>query len=93
MMTMESLNATIRLLVGMHARTGWMINALARLYVVTGDASTFAEAEHSARWVTTHRSFAGGGLRIGSDFRLCLPAKGRRFRHNDQKIAGYTHER
>jgi hypothetical protein len=70
-----------------------MINALARLYAATGDASTPAEAERSARWVTTHRSLAGGGLRIGSDFRFSLPAKGRRFRHNDQKVAGYTHER
>jgi hypothetical protein len=41
---------------------GWMINALARLYAVTGDASTLAEAERSARWVTTHRSLAGGGF-------------------------------
>jgi hypothetical protein len=32
-------------------------------------------------------------LRTGSDFRFSLPAKGRRFRHNDQKIAGYTHQR
>jgi len=38
-----------------------MINAIARLYAVTGDASTLAEAERSVRWVTTHRSFAGGG--------------------------------
>ena len=41
---------------------GWMINALARLYAVTGDASKLAEAERSARWVTTHRSLAGGGF-------------------------------
>jgi uncharacterized protein YyaL (SSP411 family) len=41
---------------------GWMINALARLYAITGDASTLAEAERSARWVTTHRSLAGGGF-------------------------------
>jgi uncharacterized protein YyaL (SSP411 family) len=41
---------------------GWMINALARLYAVTGDASTLAEAERSARWVTIHRSLAGGGF-------------------------------
>ena len=41
---------------------GWMINALARLYAVTGYASTLAEAESSARWVTTHRSLAGGGF-------------------------------
>jgi hypothetical protein len=80
-------------MVGMHARTGWMINALAQLYAATGDTSTLAEAEHSARWVTTHRGLAGGDLRIGSDFRFNLPAKGRRFRHYDQKIAGYTHER
>jgi hypothetical protein len=72
---------------------GWMINALAQLYAATGDASTLAEAEHSARWVTTHRGFAGGDLRIGSNFRFILPAKGRRFRHNDQKIAGHAHER
>jgi hypothetical protein len=39
-----------------------MINALARLYAVTGYASTLAEAESSARWVTTHRSLAGGGF-------------------------------
>ena len=43
-------------------QNGWMINALARLYAVTGDASTLAEAERSARWVTTHRSLAGGGF-------------------------------
>ena len=41
---------------------GWMINDLARLYAVTGYASTLAEAESSARWVTTHRSLAGGGF-------------------------------
>jgi uncharacterized protein len=49
---------------------GWMINALARLYAVTGDASTLAEAERSARWVTTHRSLAGGG---GFAHRIRLP--------------------
>jgi uncharacterized protein YyaL (SSP411 family) len=41
---------------------GWMINALARLYAVTGYACTVAEAESSARWVTAHRSLAGGGF-------------------------------
>ena len=64
-----------------------------RLYTATGDASTLAEAEHSAHWVTAHRGLAGGDLRIGSDFRFILPAKGRRFRHDDQKIAGHTHQR
>jgi hypothetical protein len=41
---------------------GWMINALARLYAVTGYASRLAEVESSARRVTTHRSLAGGGF-------------------------------
>jgi hypothetical protein len=41
---------------------GWMINALARLYAVTGYASMLAEVESSARWDTTHRNLAGGGF-------------------------------
>jgi uncharacterized protein len=41
---------------------GWMINALARLYAVTGYASTLAEVESSARRVATHHSIAGGGF-------------------------------
>jgi hypothetical protein len=31
------------------------------MYAATGDASTLAEAERSARWGNTHRSLAGGG--------------------------------
>jgi hypothetical protein len=33
------------------------------------------------------------GCTAGSDFRFSLPAKGWRCRHNDEKIAGYTHQR
>ena len=44
---------------------GWMITALAKLYAVTGDAATLAQAERAARWVTTHRGLAGGGFAHG----------------------------
>jgi uncharacterized protein YyaL (SSP411 family) len=44
---------------------GWMIDSLCSLYAVTGDASTLAEAERSARWVVAHRALAGGGFSHG----------------------------
>ncbi len=42
---------------------GWAINALARFYGVTGDASALSEATRAAEWIIAHRSLPGGGFR------------------------------
>ena len=41
---------------------GWAIKALARLYDVTGEAETLAEAETAAEWVLRHRALPHGGF-------------------------------
>jgi uncharacterized protein YyaL (SSP411 family) len=42
---------------------GWAINALARLFGATGDASALADAERAADWIIAHRSLPDGGFR------------------------------
>ncbi len=42
---------------------GWAINALAYLYMATGDAQYLNEAEKAAQWIIAHRSIDGGGFR------------------------------
>jgi uncharacterized protein YyaL (SSP411 family) len=42
---------------------GWIIQALATAYSVTHEPAYLSDAEAAARWVTTHRSFPGGGFR------------------------------
>jgi uncharacterized protein YyaL (SSP411 family) len=73
---------------------GWMINAVARLYAVTG--RSFHACRGRALGALGHHSSQSRWRRLcttGSDFRFSLPAKGRRFRHNDQEIASYTDQR
>lgn len=42
---------------------GWMINALAVLYTVTGEHRYLDDALTAARWTLANRSIAGGGFR------------------------------
>jgi len=42
---------------------GWMINALATAYAMTGERAYLDDAQRAARWIITHRSLPGGGFR------------------------------
>lgn len=42
---------------------GWAINALAYLYMATGDAQYLNEAAKATQWIIAHRSLEGGGFR------------------------------
>lgn len=44
---------------------GWAINALAELYMVTGNTSYLGEATRAADWIIAHRAIAGGGFNHG----------------------------
>jgi uncharacterized protein YyaL (SSP411 family) len=46
---------------------GWFIEALARLYAVTGAARYRDEAVRAANWIIAHRSAPGGGFHHGSE--------------------------
>ena len=45
---------------------GWAINALATLYMASGDPAPLDEAIRAARWVLANRALPGGGFRHGS---------------------------
>jgi uncharacterized protein YyaL (SSP411 family) len=42
---------------------GWMIQALATAYTVTGERVYLEDAQRAARWIMAHRSLPGGGFR------------------------------
>ncbi|MBX9950993.1 MAG: DUF255 domain-containing protein [Candidatus Obscuribacterales bacterium] len=42
---------------------GWAINAIAFLYMATGEPAYLTEAEKAAQWVIANRSIEGGGFR------------------------------
>ncbi|HET9446373.1 MAG TPA: DUF255 domain-containing protein [Steroidobacteraceae bacterium] len=42
---------------------GWMINALATAYAMTGERTYLDDAQRAARWIVAHRSLPGGGFR------------------------------
>jgi uncharacterized protein YyaL (SSP411 family) len=42
---------------------GWMINALATAYTVTGQRAYLDDAQRAARWIVANRSLTGGGFR------------------------------
>jgi uncharacterized protein YyaL (SSP411 family) len=42
---------------------GWMINALAIAYAMTGERAYLDDAQRAARWIIANRSLAGGGFR------------------------------
>ena len=42
---------------------GWAINAIAYLYMATGNEDYLKEAEKSAQWIIANRSIEGGGFR------------------------------
>jgi uncharacterized protein len=42
---------------------GWMINALATAYAMTGEGAYLDDAQRAARWIIANRSLAGGGFR------------------------------
>jgi uncharacterized protein YyaL (SSP411 family) len=42
---------------------GWMIQALATAYTVTGERAYLDDAQRAARWIVANRSLAGGGFR------------------------------
>lgn len=42
---------------------GWAINAIAYLYMATGNQEYLREAENAARWIISNRSLDGGGFR------------------------------
>jgi thiol:disulfide interchange protein len=42
---------------------GWAINALAYLYMATGQTNYLTQAKHAAEWIINHRSLPGGGFR------------------------------
>jgi uncharacterized protein YyaL (SSP411 family) len=42
---------------------GWMINALATAYTMTGERAYLDDAQRAARWIIANRSLAGGGFR------------------------------
>lgn len=42
---------------------GWMINALATAYAMTGERAYLDDAQRAARWIIANRSLPGGGFR------------------------------
>jgi uncharacterized protein len=42
---------------------GWMIQALATAYAVTGERAYLQDAQRAARWIVENRSLPGGGFR------------------------------
>jgi uncharacterized protein len=42
---------------------GWMINALATAYAMTGERTYLDDAQRAARWIIANRSLPGGGFR------------------------------
>jgi uncharacterized protein YyaL (SSP411 family) len=42
---------------------GWMINALATAYTMTGERAYLDDAQRAARWIIANRSLPGGGFR------------------------------
>ncbi len=42
---------------------GWMIQALAIAYTVTGERAYLEDAQRAAKWIVEHRALAGGGFR------------------------------
>jgi uncharacterized protein YyaL (SSP411 family) len=42
---------------------GWMINALATAYAMTGERAYLDDAQRAARWIIANRALAGGGFR------------------------------
>ena len=44
---------------------GWVVEALAALYGVTGDEATLAQAKRAAEWIIAHRALDGAGFRHG----------------------------
>ena len=42
---------------------GWMINALATAYAMTGERAYLDDAQRAARWIIVNRSLPGGGFR------------------------------
>jgi uncharacterized protein len=42
---------------------GWMINALATAYAMTGERAYLEDAQRAARWIIANRSLPGGGFR------------------------------
>jgi uncharacterized protein YyaL (SSP411 family) len=42
---------------------GWMINALATAYAMTGERAFLDDAQRAARWIIANRSLPGGGFR------------------------------
>jgi uncharacterized protein len=42
---------------------GWMINALATAYAMTGERAYLDDAQRAARWIIANRSLTGGGFR------------------------------
>lgn len=42
---------------------GWAINAIAHLYMATGDSEYLKEAQKAAQWIIANRSIDGGGFR------------------------------
>lgn len=42
---------------------GWMINALATAYAMTGEPAYLDDAQRAARWIIANRSLPGGGFR------------------------------